>query len=57
MIEAEVEEMQETDVRMRWASYSARPSTDYSRNRGRGAICEDDRRSRCSQDEQPREPT
>ncbi|KAJ8427767.1 hypothetical protein Cgig2_010616 [Carnegiea gigantea] len=39
------------------ASYSSRPSTDYFTDHGRGVTVEDDRRSRRSPDEQPREPT
>ncbi|KAJ8434642.1 LOW QUALITY PROTEIN: hypothetical protein Cgig2_032920 [Carnegiea gigantea] len=39
------------------ASYSSRQSTDYFTDRGRGVPVEDDRRSRRSPDEQPREPT
>jgi len=39
------------------ASYSSRQSTDYFTDRGRGVTVEDDRRSRRSPDEQPREPT
>ncbi|KAJ8450679.1 hypothetical protein Cgig2_021151 [Carnegiea gigantea] len=38
------------------ASYSSRPSTNYFTNRGHGVTVEDDRRSRRSLDEQPREP-
>ncbi|KAJ8419836.1 hypothetical protein Cgig2_029902 [Carnegiea gigantea] len=38
------------------ASYSSRLSTDYFTHRGRGVTVEDDRRSRRSPDEQPREP-
>jgi len=39
------------------ASYSSRQSTDYFTDRGHGVTVEDDRRSRCSPNEQPREPT
>ncbi|KAJ8435436.1 hypothetical protein Cgig2_012557 [Carnegiea gigantea] len=39
------------------ASYYFRSSTDYFTDRGRGVTVEDDRRSRRSPDEQPREPT
>ncbi|KAJ8421444.1 hypothetical protein Cgig2_012090 [Carnegiea gigantea] len=39
------------------ASYSSRPSTDYFTDRDRGVTVEDNRRSRRSPDEQPREPT
>ncbi|KAJ8429403.1 LOW QUALITY PROTEIN: hypothetical protein Cgig2_025590 [Carnegiea gigantea] len=39
------------------ASHSCRPPTDYFSNCGRSATIEDDRRSRRSLDEQPREPT
>ena len=39
------------------ASYSSRQSTDYFTDRGRGVPVEDDRSSRRSPDEQPREPT
>ncbi|KAJ8435434.1 hypothetical protein Cgig2_012555 [Carnegiea gigantea] len=39
------------------AFYSSRPSTYYFTDRGCGVTVEDDRRSRRSPDEQPREPT
>ncbi|KAJ8422706.1 hypothetical protein Cgig2_002690 [Carnegiea gigantea] len=56
MVEAEMEEMEETEVQMRWVLPILLDHQQIT-NRGRGVTLEDDRRSRRSLDEQPRELT